>query len=364
MSHKFSIWALCVIFVVSIFTGLSACGPSLDGKIELVETIKETPATAICRNGNFLYVVDENGKMQTYDLQKPENPVYKTQVDAFTGPHIGLRVFGSSRMLLMGQDGRIALFDISIPSTPSPVWGQGKTLRLPKVGPFLIRSDLSVIYMTPGNGTALMRVELGNLNKPGVTQTDLDQSISEIKGGGGGGLALARDETENPVRLYIGNRDSGKLDIWEVGSIETKAATAPSASSDIKAGKDIREVFFFKEKADSIQGWLILISDSNAIEYLDLGKRWRYASDPKSIETFELKDLYLIDIQQKVMVSKDLDIYTYTASDIQLSSPQIFAKPELRAKLDIRDLLVYNNLIYTAEIAGFRVYRFGKREAS
>jgi len=90
----------------------------------------------------YLYVVSEDGKLISYDISKADAPKKEIQVDAFKGPHLGLQVFANQRMILIGADGRIALFDLSTPSKPSPVWGQGKTLKLPQIGPFIIRKKL------------------------------------------------------------------------------------------------------------------------------------------------------------------------------------------------------------------------------
>ena len=353
------LWML-VLLVLSV-TGMHGCGETLPGKIELVNTIEPTSSTAIAMYEKYLYVVTEEGKLISYDVSTPNAPKKQIQVDAFKGPHLGLQVFGSQRMILIGTDGKIALFDLSSPSNPSPVWGQGKTLKLPKVGPFIIRSSLSVMYISPGAGDAIIRVELGNIaNNPNATQADLEKGITKIAGDGGGGIVLVRDDNQSPLRLYIGNRKTGKLDIWVVGDIETGSAKVPASSVDIKAGTGIKSIFFFKEKSDSRRGWLILQSDSGALEYLDIGKNWVNASDPKSIATAELPNLFHMDITNKLMLTSELDIYTFTADTVNITTPEVFAKPEVRATLNIRGLIVHKEYLYTAESGGFRVYKYTK----
>lgn len=354
-----SLWLLCS--VVSLAWFVSGCGESLNAQVNLVDTVSENSTTATMVVDKYLYSV-QNGKLVVYDISKPEAPKKEVQQDAFKGPHRAMVPFGSGQMMLLGEDGTVQVFDISTPSTPQPIWGAGKTFKLKYSGPFGIRSNPLVMYVSPGNGVAIARIDLGELTKSDAEQSKIDAGTTSIKGGGGGGFYLVRNADSIPVALYIGNTETGKLDYWSVADIEKGEAKAPTASIDVKAGKDISQLYLY-QNADNTRGHLMVVSKSGDIEYLNLGNEYSSVARPKTVELenpVSIPNMRILDLKRKRIFSRDLEVYEF---DKDFKAPAIWAKTETRAVIEVADMVLHptKDFIYVAEKAGLRIYSYGAK---
>lgn len=349
--------------VVMMMIGLSllttGCGPSLQGEVVLVDTISQTTTTRVLVVDQYLYAI-EGSKLIIYNVSKPEAPKKEGQQDCFAGPHLGMVPFGTGQMMVLGADGTVQVFNISTPGTPLPLWGAGKTLKLKYPGAFVIRNNPSVMYSSPGNDIAIVRTELGELTKPDADQAKIDASITKVDGGGGGGIYLAENADKIPVALYIGNKKTGKLDYWNVATLESGTAKAPTASIDIKAGLDVKRLFMYTN-ADNTRGYLMVLAASGGLEYFDLGNEYNSVAQPKLLTdaTGSIQDMYILDLKRKFLFSTTLDIFSY--SDIK--KPGLWGQPTTRAVIEVNDMTVHpsKDYLYVAEKAGLRVYSFATK---
>lgn len=371
--QKRSMWLrglLAVGWVVAMWGVMSvtACGPGLPGTIEVVDTPVNTPATALAMLGKHLYVVYEDGKMRVYDISDPAKPERKEQIDAFAGPHVGMvTAFGDRRLLLFGQDGKVAIFDLADPQKPRPMWGNGKTLALfSKTGPFLIYPSTNAMYMTPGGGTSLVRADLTLLDTTDMTSIDASTVSKSFTAGsgGGGGIAIIYDDKGSPVRLYVGSASSAKMDVWIIPDLEGGSTDPKPTSVDLTNLGKVSGMFSYKKTAGAIQGWLLLAGDPTSekdFDVLDLGRHWTDAASPASIGTANVDDPYRLDAAQNIIVTKTLSVFDISEGP---EKPAQVAKLALNEVPEVRDMLIHNEYIYSAERVGLRIYKYTKGATS
>jgi hypothetical protein len=376
VSFKWRLWHVSA-FLVLLFVSVGCSGPSLPGKIEYVQNLTDDEATAMVKYDKYLYIATQAGKLLTYDVSNPAEPKALGQTDSFAGPHIGMAVAsGGQSLVLLGKSGKITVFDIGDnPGKPSGIWGRGKTFQLPgKMGPFIMNDAASAMYMTPGGGKALMRIDISAFLLQDLSKLKASEVTRTIDGGGGGGIRLVTDNNGSPVRLYIGNKDTGKLDIWMVADIEGgKAKPAPVASAALKVGKDVSGIMSFKENAQSVDEWLVITSSKSTedVEILDLGRYWKSASDPKSLGVVTINGLLSIEPTKNYLVTKELTVYDFSKRGTQpiseyLKEPVKMAELELRQDIEIRSMVTVGDYVFTAEVKGLRVYKItaGKADAA
>lgn len=348
------------VFVGAILLLGSACAPSLPGSVTLVKSVLETPVSAISIYDNkWLYVIDENGKLISYDVSSPENPKKGSQVDAFKDESFQIGYERSSQWLvLVGKSGKFMLFDIRDPESPTPIWGNGKTYKLKKVGPMMIRPDIPSMYLTPGNGTALVRVNLAALGTAVTDQAAVDAATFTFSGEGGGGVVMPFSRENTAIRIYVGNKKSGKLDVWNITQIEAKKADAkPISSVALKAGTDVADLFVYQKDAKANQRWVVARSTSGDLEYLDLGKNEKSADEPKSVGTASVPGFISVQTADGVMVGEELSVWDFSKD---FKAPVKVGKPEISAALSLRSVVIHKGHIYTGEASGFNVYSFSK----
>lgn len=350
-------WMMMWVSVMGI--SVMGCGPSLPGQVVLVDTISQTSTSRVLVVDKYLYAL-EGEKLIIYNLTKPEAPTKEGQQDSFAGPHLGMVPFGTGQMMILGADGTVQVFNISSPGSPLPVWGAGKTLKLKYPGPFVIRNNPLVMYSSPGNDVAIARTDLGELTKPDADQNKLDAASTKIDGGGGGGIFLAENADKIPVALYIGNKKTGKLDYWNVPSLEANTAKAPTASIDIKAGTDVKRLFMYTVP-DNTRGYLMVLAASGGLEYFDLGNEYNSVAQPKAVTDAgaTINDMYILDLKRKLLFSTTLDIFSYT----DFKKPGLWGQPTTRAVIEVSDMTAHpsKDFLYVAEKAGLRVYSFGTK---
>lgn len=361
MKNRVSLWKLCIVGVMLLWglTGLTACGPDLPGTVSFVGPVDESPVAGIASfDGNWVYVIDEAGKLTSYSLSDPEKPAKGIQVNAFTDTSYQMayeRSFGW--LVVLGASGKLAVFDIRTPRTPQPVWGNGKTLKLDKTGPMMVRADAPTMYVTPGNGTAIVRVDLSALTGA-PDQAALKAASTEIPGGGGGGIVMPTSDEGTPLRIYVGNKNDGKIDVWDINKVETGEGKTPVNSVAVAAGTSMQALHVYQESANAIQGWLITVSDAGDVEYFDLDKRYRKADDPASIGTASIPGFVGINNSQKIIIGDQMLVWSFADA---LEKPTEFAKAELRTNIALRSVVITESYVYSAENGGFRVYKYAKK---
>ncbi len=348
-----------LLFLAGVFASIS-CGPSYPGEITLVAALDQTPMKAVAVNGNYLYAVDENGKMKVFDISKPEKGKRVLQIDAFKGDIYGLFLISADRMLLLAKDGRMMLFDIALPQKPEPVWGPGKTLKLPAVGPFVFRPKVSALYIAPPSGPSLVRIDFTVFNKFDAKQSDIDGATKKFGSGGGGGIALLNDHQGNPVRIFVGSTKEGSVALWNVVELESGSAQKPSTVVKLKSSSPVKALFSYKEKPDAIEGSLIAYSQDGTIEVLTFGRYFKNISDPKSLGTAEIKNLLLLDPYKKLAVTTQLELYDLSKS---FTEPSLFAAAQTRGEIDIRQIAAYGDkYLFTAEGSGLQIYKYQRKK--
>ncbi len=344
-----------------LFPLFSGCGPNLKGAISLLTTLDETPALAVTIFEKYLYSIDENGKLKVFDLSKPESAKRVSQIDALKAQIYRLFIYNKDRLMVIAKDGKFMLFDLTYLDRPVPLWGKGKVLKLPAIGPFIVRADVSAMYITPMDGSAsIVRVDMTPFNKFNASQKDIDNSYKKFGSSGGGGISIMYDHYLNPLRFFVGNKKTGKVDLWMVGDIESGNADKPKASFETKAGTNIEKIFSYKETPKAPKGTLIIYGSNGVLEYFDLGHRFKLVDSPTSIASAEIKNLMLLSLEKKLAVSKQLELYDLSAD---LKKPELFAIPETRAELDVRQVALYGDqYLISAEANGLNLYKFTRKK--
>lgn len=338
---------------------LASCGPSLKGVVTLVKAVENTAATLVLRKDNLLYITDENNKLQVYDITNPREPVKKEQVDVFAGPYYGATLYGT-RLVLIGADGKMALISLDEPAKPKTPWGRDQFVQLPfKPGPFAINAQAGVMYMTPGEGKALARIDLGKLNLPLLPEASIvTGAIKTYDGSGGGGIQLVLDPTGLPIRLYTGTKD-GKINAWLVSDIESGQATAPSSSFACALGGRLQKLFFHAvDNNNTLLAVAEAAEGSPDIEVFDLGRNFTKAGEPTVQGTATVGGLHTFDVVNRIGVNRKLEVWDFTTS---FTAPTQYAATELRS-FTIRDLLIADKILFAAEVDGFRVHEFADRK--
>ena len=352
LKRQFFLWA---VFFFSL--PLLGCGQSLKGVVTLLDTIESTPATRALRNGSWLYMTDENNKLQVYDITDPKKPSKKSQVDAFTGPFYGMALFGN-RLILLGEDGKLALFRVDDPSDPKPLWGRAEAIALPfRAGPFTINPQAGVMYMSPGNGKALARIELSKLNLPALPEAAIiATAVKQYDGSGGGGINLVTEANGVPVRLYTAGLD-GKIGVWLVAELEQGTASAPATSISCALGDRLRQLVFFAEEGNNrLLAFGAAATGAPDIEVFDLGRNFTKASEPTSLGTASVGGLVAFDPASKIGVNALLEVWEMG----DFLEPLKYAASELRS-FNLRDMVIVGKILLTAEGEGFRVHEYSDR---
>lgn len=345
---------------------VTGCEPALPGTVTPADPISEEPTVALSlyqdSSKTWLYAIDENGKLTPYDVTDPKSPQKGAQADAFKDDSFQI-VYERSNLwlVLVGKSGQIKLFDIRDPRNPKAVWSGGKTLQLKSKGPLMIRPDLPVMYISPGGGTAVTRVDLASLSGADTDQAKLDAATRSFSGGGGGGIVMPMGYDRGasgltPLRVYVANKDTGKIDVWNIGDIEgSDTSKKPIASIDLQIGKDLVDLKIYQEGSEPDQTWLLAVNASGDVEYFDTGKNHRDADGPKSTGKASVPGLIGYLASGKVMIGDQLAVYTFSEA---LETPTKVAIPEVGSELNLRAVVVHKDFIITAETGGCRVYQF------
>ena len=350
------LFGMCCVLLWA--AALISCGVGLKGLVTLIKGVENTPSTLILRKDNLLYVTDENNKLQVYDITNPKEPVKKEQVDIFAGPYYGMTLFGN-RLVVVGTNGQIALLSLDDPSKPKTPWGRDKFVQLPfSSGPFVINAQAGVMYMTPGDGKALARIDLGVLNVPILPEASIvTGAIKAYDGAGGGGIQLVLQTDGTPVRLYTGTND-GKINAWLVSEIESGQANKPSSSVNCSLGNRLQKLLF--HALDNVNTLIAVAEAAEGtpdIEVFDLGRNFTKAGEPASQGTATVGGLHAFDAASRIGVSRKLEVWDFTKS---FTAPTKYAATELRS-FTIRDILIVGKILFAAEAEGFRVHEFADR---
>jgi len=263
--------------------------------------------------------------------------------------------------MLLGESGKVTVFDITDPSKPSTMWGGGKTLNLGvKMGTFIKYPGAAVLYMTLPN-TAIVRIDLSSFSNPNFDQIKPSDAVTKIAGSGGGGIAMIYDDKGSPVRLYVAQSGSNKVNVWIVSDIEGgKKSPKPSSSFNVSSLKKITGLYSYKVNDDDIRGWLIATSEpTEEIDYeiLDLGRHWKNAAEPQSVGTANVGNIMSFSGLEKIFVTTELNIWDFSQDE---TKPVQVAESTLREEAVIRAMVVNGKYIYTAEKGGLRVYLYDK----
>lgn len=362
--RRYRLWT-SGLFLLGMVLAVAACGPSLSGVVALEEQVADNTTTAVMVNDKYLYSI-QNDKLVTYSISDAAKPKRLGQQDSFKGPHLGMVRFGASQMLIMGTDGTVQVFDISSPESPLPIWGVGKTLKIKYPGPFVLRSNPLVMYTSPGDGIAIARIELGELTKPDADQGNLDAATTKIDGGGGGGILLPLNFDSIPVALYVGNKQTGKVDYWSVAEIEAKSAKEPKSSLDVKAGNAVDKLFLYTN-SDNTRGYLVVAGSGGDLEYFDLGNEYNSVASPTALEgaAGSVPKVSIMDQKRKRFFTTELGVYEFTdfSTGKDFVAPALWGQPETRATIDVQAMAVHptKDVLYVGESAGLRTYTFSAK---
>ena len=388
---------------------LVGCGSSYSHKVALIKEVVQPPATALAIVDSRAYVAAEDGKLRVYDLTDLGAMRGNShQADAFSGKHVALVPFlSNTRMLLVADDGRVSIISIETPATPTSEWGSEKSARLlPKGGRLVINELANQAFLTTTNASAgVVRLDLGRLTSF-VSAADAEAAkaslVKSFAGGGGGGIVLpVRSSNRSPTgRLCVGNMSTGKVDLWLLSELASAAGTKPQDTIALSAGISGKPSFLL-----SMDRYL-MVASATAVEgetdwaMLDLGRDFAKVNEPNTLGAAKLGGVYRaqwesgcptgITCRQGLscvnqvcrqtcksradcpgsdctegycggkgprrlrMVTSGLKIWSLGE---RIGEPAAIAVADLAGELDLRDMVIRGDYIYTAEKQGFRVYK-------